>query len=338
LRVSARLRHPVVTGLFRPTILIPEALDCAESDPEPLRLSLLHEIAHAERSDHWFSTIAGMAQAVWFFLPHVWWLRAQLLIDQEFLADRSAAERYGTSSEYASSLLSLATHPGLEPGVKPGPSAGDAPRAGTVGVQSPLFQRMLMLLHCPYPLEPRTPRLWSWTSRVAVIGASIAAACLVIRWPQASFALPATPPAAAGLASPRFQVTQFVAKPLHEDGNSPRSMIYVMPVALPAAFDLDVDVLSTAAQLAHVRIAGQPLGVRKALPRPADSDSAAPPSPGADRIWRHIHLHRDRHRTILTMDNQPVPVASPGAASSNWLTIEPPADGPVEFRNLIVNW
>ena len=48
-----------------------------------------------------------MAQAIWFFLPHVWWLRSQFLIDQEFLADRSAAERYGTSSDYASSLLSL---------------------------------------------------------------------------------------------------------------------------------------------------------------------------------------------------------------------------------------
>ncbi len=75
LRVCSRIQHPVVTGLFRPTILIPEALDRAD-DPEPLRLSLLHEIAHAERSDHWFSTAASMAQAVWFFLPQVWWLRA----------------------------------------------------------------------------------------------------------------------------------------------------------------------------------------------------------------------------------------------------------------------
>ncbi len=33
LRVSSRLRHPVVTGLLRPTILIPEALDRAEPIP-----------------------------------------------------------------------------------------------------------------------------------------------------------------------------------------------------------------------------------------------------------------------------------------------------------------
>src|SRR5262249_53228647 len=50
LRVCSRLRHPVVTGLFRPMILIPDAFDRAEEDPEPLRLSLLHELAHVERS------------------------------------------------------------------------------------------------------------------------------------------------------------------------------------------------------------------------------------------------------------------------------------------------
>ena len=192
LRVCSRLRHPVVTGLLRPTILIPESLDRADADPEPLRLSLLHEIAHAERSDHWFSTLASIAQTIWFFLPHLWWIRSRLLIDQEFLADRDAADRYGTSSEYASSLLSLAAQPGPERGAPlPADRPARPPAVGTIGVQSPLFQRMMMLLHCPYPVESRTPRLWSWTSRVAVILASIAAACLVIRWPQSSVALPA---------------------------------------------------------------------------------------------------------------------------------------------------
>src|SRR5262249_9937202 len=90
LRVCSRLQHPVVSGLWWPVILIPDALDCAEQDPEPLRLSLLHELAHAERSDHVFSTAASVAQSIWFFLPQVWWIRSQLLIDQEFLADRAA--------------------------------------------------------------------------------------------------------------------------------------------------------------------------------------------------------------------------------------------------------
>ena len=91
LRCQSRVQHPVVVGFLHPTILIPPALDEPGGDPELLRLSLLHEIAHADQWDPWFGTIASLAQTVWFFLPQIWWLRSQLLIDQEFLADRSAA-------------------------------------------------------------------------------------------------------------------------------------------------------------------------------------------------------------------------------------------------------
>jgi hypothetical protein len=337
LRVCSRLQHPVVTGLLRPTILIPEALDGADTDPEPLRLSLLHEIAHAEHSDHWFSTIASMAQSVWFFLPHVWWLRSRLLIDQEFLADRSAAARYGTSSAYALSLLSLATPVAPITGVTPGRPTGGESLGGTIGVQSPLFQRILMLLHCPYPLESRTPRLWSWTSRLAVIAASVAAACLVIRWPQPSFALPSSPiPAGAGR---RFQVTHFVAEPLHDAGSSERSLVFVMPMALPPVFDLDVDVRATLPDLAQIRIAGRPLGNPAAPANPgASAGPAVPMAVAGAMAWRHVHLHRDHHRLTVVVDGRTVPDAEYGDASSDWLTIEPPSHAAAEFRHLVVTW
>ena len=108
LRVSSGVQRPVLVGLFRTTILIPSHYDEPEASPEFLKLSLLHELAHAEQSDPWFGTIASLAQSVWFFLPHVWWLRSQLIMDQEFMADNAASLRYGTSSRYAASLLSLA--------------------------------------------------------------------------------------------------------------------------------------------------------------------------------------------------------------------------------------
>ena len=124
------------------------ALRRAEASPEFLKLSLLHELAHAEQSDPWFGTIASLAQSVWFFLPHVWWLRSQLIMDQEFMADNAASLRYGTSSRYAASLLSLADS-------RPAPAADGQPQATGIRsrhqptkseVHSPLFQRMLMLL------------------------------------------------------------------------------------------------------------------------------------------------------------------------------------------------
>ncbi len=158
LRVSTRVRRPVVVGSVRPMILIPEALDLPCGNPEFLRLSLLHELAHVERYDHWFNTVANLAQTVWFFLPHTWWLRSHLMIDQEFLADQSAASRYGTSSAYASSLLSMAAHHSVQDvGEFDSPSTGE-PSKKKIGVPSALFQRMVMLLHCPFPIEARAPR------------------------------------------------------------------------------------------------------------------------------------------------------------------------------------
>jgi beta-lactamase regulating signal transducer with metallopeptidase domain len=341
LRVCSRLRHPVVTGLFHPTILIPEDLDRADGDAETLRLSLLHEIAHAERSDHWFSTAASMAQAIWFFIPQVWWIRSQLLIDQEFLADRSAAEHYGSSSsEYALALLSL-----VESGqVASAPTARnpvpDATAPGTIGVQSPLFQRMMMLLHCPYPVESRTPRVWSWASRLAVVVASIAATCVVVRWPQASLAVPPAP--ASSSPECRFQVTRFVAEPLPEAPASGRSVLYILPVALPAHFDLDVEVRSTEPDLSQIRIAGQPLGIPGGPTTPghplASGGSSSAGDPAAANDWHRVHIHSDHHRILVVVDGQAVPGPARTGSPSDWLTIEPPNHCPAEFRELMVSW
>lgn len=59
---------------------------------------------------------------------------------------------------------------------------------------------------------------------------------------------------------------------------------------------------------------------------------------GPDRAWRRVHIHREHHRISVTVDDRPVPPSKGAEASPDWLTIEPPADGPVEFQKLIVNW
>lgn len=338
LRVCSRLRHPVVSGLFRPVILIPEALDRVDDDPEPLRLSLLHELAHAERWDHWFSTAASVSQSIWFFLPQIWWIRSRLLIDQEFLADRAAAQRYGTSSAYASSLLSLAApgHPAGRDEPEPEP-ARPGGASETIGVQSPLFQRMMMLLHCPYPLESRTPRVWSWTSRFAVILGSIAAACLVIRWPQATFAVPA--PAPAGAPRPRFQAPHFVTEPLLDVDGRLRSRVYVLPFTLPRRYDLDLDARCQAAGPVGIRLVGQSIEIPGLPDDPGVAEFFPPSLVGDDTSeWHHVHLHRDARGLTIEVDGRSVPPSGDNGSAREWLTIEPPPSSPVEFRNLVVTW
>ena len=75
--------------------------------------------------------------------------------------------------------------------------------------------------------------------------------------------------------------------------------------------------------------------------RTRDSRCGAPGGHGAEdagRSWRHVHLHRDHHQISLVIDGRSVPSSVQTDAASTWLTIEPPAEGPVEFRNLVVTW
>ena len=105
------------------------------------------------------------------------------------------------------------------------------------GMRSPLFQRMLMLLHCPFRVEQRPPRRWSWSLRLVVFVASLASACLCIRWPHAA-ALEQRRTADARSRREPFRVADFVAaRCVFTPGG--RSLPYHMPVALPSHFDLD---------------------------------------------------------------------------------------------------
>jgi hypothetical protein len=333
LRVSARIQHAAVVGMFRPRILIPTSLDQPEGDREAIRLSLLHEIAHIERSDHWFGTAASLAQTVWFFLPQVWWLRSQLVMDQEFLADRSAAQRYGSSFGYASSLLAMAAKPG---GSAPGGGDRSEPTGqatGTVGIHSPLFQRVLMLVHCPFPIEVRPPHFWSWTSKLTLLAASLIAACLFVRWPDAAAAQQRTRPRTPALPQ-RFDVGRFLAEP-RVVAPGGRSLPSVLPLALPPEFDLRVEVRATSAELAQIRIAGHALSA--AAPAPAPQDPGPIPPVPAD-TWHRVHLSRDRRGVVLELDGQTVPVDPQAEPTTQGLTFEPTSQRATEFRNLVVAW
>ena len=68
LRVVDRMRRPALIGFIRPTILIPPGLDQPDAY-DRLRLSLLHELAHAEAGDLGFGLISSLVQAGFSVLP-----------------------------------------------------------------------------------------------------------------------------------------------------------------------------------------------------------------------------------------------------------------------------
>jgi beta-lactamase regulating signal transducer with metallopeptidase domain len=334
LRVSSAVQRPVVVGLFRTTILIPALYDGPDSSSEVLKLSLLHELAHAHQSDPWFGTIASLAQSMWFFLPHVWWLRSQLIIDQEFIADNAASRLFGTSSSYAASLLALAES--RPTGAMPERGRGRNPisrSAEKTGVHSPLFQRMLMLLYCPFLVEQRPPRRWSWTLRVAIVIACLASACICVRWPHADAVEPAQNAVGFGRYE-AFRVSEFVAAPLvFMQGG--RALPYHMPVALPTNFELRVEVLSNMADLAAVHIAGHAL-----IGDPSSKPVADPRSAPAfyAESWHQIRLRREGQGLSLWIDGSKSTAALDPDATTEWLTFEPGPDRPTNFRHLVLLW
>ena len=279
LLVSGRVARPVLVGAIRPALLIPPAMDRPEA-AEGLRLGLLHELAHAEAHDPAYMLGANLAQAVWFFLPPVWWIRDQMKLDQEFLADRRASDQFGTSGRYASSLVGLAT----------GSASGDGPgsRLGGVsarpGVASSLFQRVLMLLKCPFAVEARTPVWWRAFAGLTLVMATLGSSGLTLRglrgWSESG-------PGPIAEEPRSFRMADLVIGQGAVDEQP-----FDLRFRLPDRFLLTMEILADPADLAGIEVMGHrlgpPLRLRPADQRPPDLASGRP------RARRRLRVDRGR--------------------------------------------
>ncbi|HJZ56604.1 MAG TPA: M56 family metallopeptidase, partial [Gemmataceae bacterium] len=117
LLVSDRIDAPLAFAGWRPVIVLP----ASARDPESLRYSLTHEWSHVERGDvrRWY--LVTFAQIVLFYQPLFWWLRRQLRLSQDYLADARAAAQADDPTDYAEYLVTLARRrlgvPGLALGI-----------------------------------------------------------------------------------------------------------------------------------------------------------------------------------------------------------------------------
>ncbi len=164
LRMSDRISLPLTFGWWRPVILLP-AEQC-EGDEEGLRYGLAHEWSHAERGDIGRWHLATLVGLLFYWQPMFWWLRRQLRLDQDFLADALAAGQAEEPEDYAAYLVGVAR------------SALDRPLVGSLGIadrSSNLSRRIIMLLNNRTPLQRRCPGTWS----LALVGAAIAVLGLV---------------------------------------------------------------------------------------------------------------------------------------------------------------
>jgi beta-lactamase regulating signal transducer with metallopeptidase domain len=161
LLVSPRVRVPFSFGLLRPTIVLPRWL-CDRASVPVLRWVLAHELAHLERCDARSGWLFGLGQVCYYCFPWFWWLRRQVRLCQEYVADAAAVAAAGPAAEYAQFLLGCTT-------AAPVPAGA----AGVFGHSSELFRRITMLLKSPVVVERKCPRSWSLFALGALLGLAV---------------------------------------------------------------------------------------------------------------------------------------------------------------------
>ena len=139
-------------------ILLPRKL-CYPTDAGRLRYILAHEWSHIERRDAWAWNLTCLAGIMLFYQPLFWWLRRQLKLCQDFLADDRAAA-LGSAEDYATYLVQLAR--ARRNGVA-------LPALGASDRRSNLYRRIAMLVHCHEPLERRCRTPWSVTTALSAL-------------------------------------------------------------------------------------------------------------------------------------------------------------------------
>jgi TonB family protein len=105
-RVSVRIRSPATFGT---TILLP--LDAHEWPAERLDTVLAHERAHVRNRDGYWSWLAQLHTAIFWFNPLAWWLQRRLETLAETTSDDAVVAARHDPVAYAALLLDFARHP-----------------------------------------------------------------------------------------------------------------------------------------------------------------------------------------------------------------------------------
>ncbi|MGO9921617.1 MAG: M56 family metallopeptidase [Isosphaeraceae bacterium] len=189
----------------RPVVVLPRAL-CAQGDSQELRFCLAHEWSHIERRDALAWNFAALAGFVLFYQPLFWWLRRQLRLCQDYLADDRAAALV-SAEDYAMYLVRLA---------RARQTVSALPALGVGDRRSNLFRRVAMLIQDHEPLAHRCRALWS-------VAAAVSAAVVMVA--ASGLRLDAAPPAADDPAK-GAQSVKDAAKPSPDAKNAGETLHY----------------------------------------------------------------------------------------------------------------
>lgn len=106
-RVSHEVGTPLVTGILRPSILLPAPAFDALSERQQ-RLALCHELTHIKRADLWLGCVPAIAERAFFFHPLVHFAAREYALCREAACDAHVlAVLDAAPQEYGRLLLGL---------------------------------------------------------------------------------------------------------------------------------------------------------------------------------------------------------------------------------------
>lgn len=103
LKETARIHGPMVSGIFKPVILLPIGMVNALSTAE-VESILLHELAHVRRLDYLANLLISVVETLFFFHPFVWWMGSKIRTEREHACDDMVVEVTGNAATYVTAL------------------------------------------------------------------------------------------------------------------------------------------------------------------------------------------------------------------------------------------
>jgi bla regulator protein blaR1 len=146
---------PLVVGIRRPVILLPEAV-LYRLEPDEVKAVLVHELNHIARHDALINLLQGLLTIVYFFHPLVWWANRRIRELREDACDElTVAALGGRRKAYGSALVKVTEMLGY---------AAPPLSLGIMESKSPAKQRLERIL------DPNLPsgRSLGWHSLAAV--------------------------------------------------------------------------------------------------------------------------------------------------------------------------
>lgn len=98
--------EPGVFGIVRPVLLLPQGM-MERLTPSQLDAIVTHELCHMQRRDNLTAALHMIVEALFWFNPVVWWIRALLLEERERACDEAVLASRREAVVYAEGILNV---------------------------------------------------------------------------------------------------------------------------------------------------------------------------------------------------------------------------------------